>query len=223
MISNVAVAVAAGVFGAHASTIVLEYREIWWRGRFTITHRSRGHAMARLLDGGSRTCTSPSHRRRPVWGLGPKSHLHEPVSSTPMAWLSCPSAPTPHALLPARRSIQLASAGREHGTTGQRSVQRGHGARGRRSASRRSPCTRAFYILAIITDGKHSKTTLRITPTYLPLLFETTFKYILFANVTRQLMPRTLPHRRHHAKFSSYPPFTLTRTRPPPLTCGTHC
>jgi hypothetical protein len=45
---------------------------------------------------------------------------------------------------------------------------------------------RAFYIFAIITDGKHSKTTLRIAPTYLPLLFETTFKYILFADVARQ-------------------------------------
>jgi hypothetical protein len=44
----------------------------------------------------------------------------------------------------------------------------------------------AFYIFAIITDGKHSKTTLRIAPTYLPLLFETTFKYILFADVARQ-------------------------------------
>jgi hypothetical protein len=43
-----------------------------------------------------------------------------------------------------------------------------------------------FYNFAIITDGKHSKTTLRIAPTYLPLLFETTFKYILFADVARQ-------------------------------------
>jgi hypothetical protein len=46
--------------------------------------------------------------------------------------------------------------------------------------------SRAFYIFAIITNGKLSKAILRITPTYLPLLFETTFKFALFADVARQ-------------------------------------
>jgi hypothetical protein len=89
-------------------------------GRFTITHRSRGHAMACLLDGGSRTCTSLSPQRPRPGYLAP---LH------------------PHTLLPTRRSIQPVSAAAEHGTTGQWLVQRGHGVRRRRSASRRSPST----------------------------------------------------------------------------------
>jgi hypothetical protein len=35
----------------------------------------------------------------------------------------------------------------------------------------------AFYIFVIITDGKHSKAIVRIAPTYLPLLVETSLIY----------------------------------------------
>jgi hypothetical protein len=44
----------------------------------------------------------------------------------------------------------------------------------------------AFYIFAIITDGKHSKAIVRIAPTYLSLLVETSLVYTLFAYVAGQ-------------------------------------
>jgi hypothetical protein len=50
-----------------------------------------------------------------------------------------------------------------------------------------TPSTQDFYIFAIIMVGTHSKTTLRIDPTFLPLLTETPFIFALFAYVARQL------------------------------------
>jgi hypothetical protein len=50
-----------------------------------------------------------------------------------------------------------------------------------------SPSPRGpFYIFAIITNDRHSKAILRIALTYLPLLFENTFKFTFFADVARQ-------------------------------------
>jgi hypothetical protein len=71
------------------------------------------------------------------------------------------------------------------------------------SAPRRIPG--GIYIFAIITVATRSKAIVRIAPTYLPLLFETSFKFAIFAYVACQRTPRTLPRRRFRAKSSSCP------------------
>jgi hypothetical protein len=80
---------------------------------------------------------------------------------------------------------------------------------------------RALYIFATLTVDTRSKAIVRIVPTYLPLLFETSFTcpFCLFGTpaqathvamqaASREILVVPLPT----------PPFT----RPPPLTCGTH-
>jgi hypothetical protein len=58
-----------------------------------------------------------------------------------------------------------------------------------------APGERAFYIFAIITNGKHSKAILTISLTHLPLLFQHPFTITLFADVARHdHLPRRHPH-----------------------------
>jgi hypothetical protein len=66
-----------------------------------------------------------------------------------------------------------------------------------------NPGKRAFYIFAIITDGACSKGIVRNAPTYLPLLFEDTLKYTLFAYVARQRTPH--PHATLEARCEMTP------------------
>jgi hypothetical protein len=67
----------------------------------------------------------------------------------------------------------------------------------------------AFYIFAIITNGKHSKAILRTAPTYLPLLFEDSFTITLFADVARH---NRTPRRLLHEKLRSCPCLQLPST-----------
>jgi len=45
--------------------------------------------------------------------------------------------------------------------------------------------TQGFYIFTIITDGTRSIITLKITPTYLSLLFHVSYNFTILADVAR--------------------------------------